>query len=261
MAEAELPPTTTSSSSSRTFMELRACLRLPEPAVPRRAATRRRSRRVASIAAASEVDEEEDVALCLMMLSRDSLSKRSFALERKGEEEFPAKPKKSTGGESEKRARFACPECNRPFRSYQALGGHRANRKRINGAGCCSSSSKIPSLPDDSFGAAVASPESAKKARAHRCPICDKVFGSGQALGGHKRSHLMASSSDRRVRICSVDDESRDLLDLNLPAPVVDDDDDDDDDDEDSSNVNENVEYKSWWVEGEHKHGSLVGFI
>ncbi|CAN1258944.1 Zinc finger protein ZAT9 [Linum perenne] len=60
-----------------------------------------------------------------------------------------------------------------------------------------------------------------------QCPYCFKVFGSGQALGGHKRSHLSGTgtssaatrvdppllprSTDRSEKTCS-------LWDLNLPA-------------------------------------------
>lgn len=53
------------------------------------------------------------------------------------------------------------------------------------------------------------------------CPFCFKVFGSGQALGGHKRSHLVKFSSS------SLNDDSANLMikesfiDLNLPAPQI----------------------------------------
>nr|CAD1837914.1 unnamed protein product [Ananas comosus var. bracteatus] len=208
----------TTTSSSRTFMELRACLRLPE----RRCRAGRR-RGGASVASRWSVKEEK----------RSSPRSRRRAPEENRRRERDSRAPNATGPSAPTRLS----EATAPIGSGST-------------APAAAAPAQDPLPPDDSFGAAVASPESAKKARAHRCPICDKVFGSGQALGGHKRSHLMASSSDRRVRICSVDDESRDLLDLNLPAPV------DDDDDEDSSNVNENVEYKSWWVEGEHKHGA-----
>jgi hypothetical protein len=58
------------------------------------------------------------------------------------------------------------------FRSYQALGGHRASVKKGKG-GCV----PVPlSLADASA--------------VHECPFCFRVFGSGQALGGHKRAHM-----------------------------------------------------------------------
>ncbi|XP_054792445.1 zinc finger protein ZAT1-like [Prosopis cineraria] len=35
------------------------------------------------------------------------------------------------------------------------------------------------------------SDEKSKKTKEHECPICNKTFRSGQALGGHKRSHFI----------------------------------------------------------------------
>ncbi|CAN0877238.1 Zinc finger protein ZAT1 [Linum grandiflorum] len=50
----------------------------------------------------------------------------------------------------------------------------------------------------------------------HQCPYCDRVFSSGQALGGHKRSHFIGeTSSIRAPRNCSKD---LGIIDLNLPA-------------------------------------------
>lgn len=36
--------------------------------------------------------------------------------------------------------------------------------------------------------------------KVHECPFCSKVFGSGQALGGHKRSHFLCSSTTTTLR-------------------------------------------------------------
>uniref|UniRef100_A0A7N0TZV9 C2H2-type domain-containing protein n=1 Tax=Kalanchoe fedtschenkoi TaxID=63787 RepID=A0A7N0TZV9_KALFE len=51
----------------------------------------------------------------------------------------------------------------------------------------------------------------------HECPVCYKVFKSGQALGGHKRSHLFSSTSTAASANNTVW-----LIDLNLPAPMED---------------------------------------
>ncbi|KAL5064714.1 hypothetical protein RYX36_026451, partial [Vicia faba] len=51
----------------------------------------------------------------------------------------------------------------------------------------------------------------------HECPIFFKVFQFGQALGGHKRSHMVVASSSgggSESRVPHI----RDFLDLNLPA-------------------------------------------
>ncbi|CAL0312207.1 unnamed protein product [Lupinus luteus] len=55
-----------------------------------------------------------------------------------------------------------------------------------------------------------------KKNREHECPICYKIFKSGQALGGHKRSHFVGGSEENTVVI----NQGPRLIDLNLPAPI-----------------------------------------
>lgn len=80
--------------------------------------------------------------------------------------------------------------------------------------------------------------------KVHECPICFKEFGSGQALGGHKRSHFLGSSSATTTAASSSSTTPRQLLeigenlvmerkdfggglkliDLNLPAPMEDED-------------------------------------
>ncbi|CAL0331247.1 unnamed protein product [Lupinus luteus] len=55
-----------------------------------------------------------------------------------------------------------------------------------------------------------------KKSKEHECPICYKIFKSGQALGGHKRSHFIGGSEENTVII----NQGPCLIDLNLPAPI-----------------------------------------
>ncbi|TKY69597.1 Zinc finger protein ZAT1 [Spatholobus suberectus] len=59
-----------------------------------------------------------------------------------------------------------------------------------------------------------------KKSKAHECPICNKVFRSGQALGGHKRSHFVGGSEENTLVIRPGAPAVPCLIDLNLPAPV-----------------------------------------
>nr|KYP36786.1 hypothetical protein KK1_042063 [Cajanus cajan] len=59
-----------------------------------------------------------------------------------------------------------------------------------------------------------------KKSKAHECPICNKIFRSGQALGGHKRSHFVGGSEENALVIRPGAPNVPCLIDLNLPAPV-----------------------------------------
>ncbi|KAF5752065.1 putative C2H2-like zinc finger protein [Tripterygium wilfordii] len=59
-----------------------------------------------------------------------------------------------------------------------------------------------------------------KKGKGHECPICFRVFRSGQALGGHRRSHFFGGSEDRTVVNEQEASETPSLIDLNLPAPI-----------------------------------------
>lgn len=70
-----------------------------------------------------------------------------------------------------------------------------------------------------------------KKSKEHECPICNKIFKSGQALGGHKRSHFIGGNDDNTLVIRPAGGAhaapappaaaaaNPSLFDLNLPAP------------------------------------------
>ncbi|KAK7265843.1 hypothetical protein RJT34_33467 [Clitoria ternatea] len=187
---------------------------------------------------------------------------------------------------SNKRGKFECTTCNKIFHSYQALGGHRASHKKIKG--CFASrneSSTENSIETDlspepatesklmknieseyqveleheqgaGFHNEVVKVTESKKNKGHECPICLKVFPSGQALGGHKRSHMIGGSENRNFQHVALQlqepvPEIRDLLDLNLPAAT---------EEESNSHADSN---RPWWgiVEENHKQEALVGLI
>ncbi|CAH8390900.1 unnamed protein product [Eruca vesicaria subsp. sativa] len=77
--------------------------------------------------------------------------------------------------------------------------------------------SKPPLVKKASVGGGVK-----KKSKGHECPICFRVFKSGQALGGHKRSHFIGNHEHRTLVIQQhqVPHEMHTLIDLNLPAPI-----------------------------------------
>ncbi|KAK7274930.1 hypothetical protein RIF29_16032 [Crotalaria pallida] len=61
-----------------------------------------------------------------------------------------------------------------------------------------------------------------KKSKEHECPICNRIFRSGQALGGHKRSHFVGGSEENTLVIRPAGAPPLPapcLIDLNLPAP------------------------------------------
>lgn len=124
-------------------------------------------------AAVSSDSPEEDGAYCLMMLSRDKWT---------DDEESS----RQSSGEAKKTAsskrKYRCESCRKVFRSYQALGGHRASHKKIVVKGVCE---------DENVGENNGDVDE----KLHECPFCYRVFSSGQALGGHKRSHFTAASA------------------------------------------------------------------
>ncbi|KAK7292180.1 hypothetical protein RIF29_07939 [Crotalaria pallida] len=183
---------------------------------------------------------------------------------------------------SHKRGKFECTTCNKIFHSYQALGGHRASHKRNKSCFVSKNESSENSIetelsPDpttesklmkNSESEYIAEPEvdatdfnnevadtvnESKKNKVHECPICLKVFQSGQALGGHKRSHVAASGSESTKNFQKVEQvpEIREFLDLNLPAAT-----------EEESGTSHADSSRPWWlVESNHKQEALVGLM
>nr|KYP42136.1 Zinc finger protein 1 [Cajanus cajan] len=199
-----------------------------------------------SASSASDTTTEEDVAFCLMMLSRDNWDENKHKTKHRElehdeveyedeeeEEEEEEEEDDEDGYESEEvkvskksnkaKGRYKCETCDKVFRSYQALGGHRASHKKIK-------------LNDETENQTELESEHVVEKKTHECPVCFRVFASGQALGGHKRTHVIGSSATTTasttpaiVRTVSVRTSSSakagdSLLDLNLPAPVDEDD-------------------------------------
>ncbi|PHT94018.1 hypothetical protein T459_01900 [Capsicum annuum] len=174
---------------------------------------------------------------------RNDSKKMNFDV--KGPEEFK--------NDIHKKRKYECLNCKKVFGSYQALGGDRPCHKKINN---CSESTyetgenslsadhndpkctKIGKHRDDfryRKPAVLAQdlpyePEKRvkpKKSKGRKCPFCHRMFKSGQALGGHKRSHFIHGGDQENLnqQSSAVKREVTDLLDLNLPAPVDDEDD------------------------------------
>ncbi|XP_076942085.1 zinc finger protein ZAT11-like [Bidens hawaiensis] len=122
--------------------------------------------------------ENTAMANCLMLLSRVGVS---------GD--------RNSNTTSEPDRLFRCKTCNKPFQSFQALGGHCASHKR-------------PKVNDT---------RSLVKPKTHECAICGQEFALGQALGGHMRRHR--DETTVKIADVAVKKESGTMglcLDLNL---------------------------------------------
>ncbi|XP_043715383.1 zinc finger protein ZAT9-like [Telopea speciosissima] len=180
------------------------------------------------VSSVSDTTPEEDVARCLMMLSRDIWMRKEEEVETEEEQEEDEEEAEKSMEESDDseelkfptrtRGRYQCGTCKKVFRSYQALGGHRASHKKIRGCTLSSSYAARTHEADSEPGNAGTSTVDRK---IHECPVCFRVFGSGQAHGGHKRSHLSGSVTATATNTAKF---GNNLIDLNLPAPVEDDD-------------------------------------
>ncbi|XVE85764.1 hypothetical protein DITRI_Ditri17bG0117300 [Diplodiscus trichospermus] len=146
---------------------------------------------------------------------------------------------------SAKGSKYECLTCSKTFDSHRALGGHRASHRKVNDRSESVHESGEDSLANDTFPVPIAATKivtksshgkslnttrgssgnaekrlGSKKNKGHECPFCFRVFKSGQALGGHKRSHFVGGSEDRTLVIQKDSLEMPALIDLNLPAPV-----------------------------------------
>ncbi|XP_061347242.1 zinc finger protein ZAT9-like isoform X2 [Gastrolobium bilobum] len=181
------------------------------------------------VSSVSDITAEEDVAFCLMMPSRDKWKRqkdlKQLAEDQYEEEEDESERSLEDSDESEEqiklsknrvRGRYKCDTCKKMFRSYQALGGHKASHKKIR-------VNVIVDEPGFEHGNNGTYAPMVVEKKIHECPVCFRVFASGQALGGHKRTHVPGSAT---ISVPSLTKFRNNFIDLNLPAPIDDDDDD-----------------------------------
>ncbi|CAI9273105.1 unnamed protein product [Lactuca saligna] len=178
--------------------------------------------------AGSTTTEDEDTAMCLILLSKghnvlprnsnDELSGYKFNSKRYIQTSTDA-AHGFTGMYV-----YECKTCSRTFPSFQALGGHRASHKkpRINELDKRKLSPytafsdedepllQFPSRKNNSSSSSslslqlnhrVSSPGHSKKSstKLHECSICGTEFNSGQALGGHMRRHRVTNGTATAV--------------------------------------------------------------
>ncbi|GAB4858043.1 hypothetical protein Ancab_015945 [Ancistrocladus abbreviatus] len=152
--------------------------------------------------------QDEQVALCLMMLSRDVWKQRVKVKEDDDDDDDDEEYLVELTRRSRKC--YECLACKKIFRSNSALSGHRATSKMCQENGG----------EEDDFEPKFHN----ENPKIFECPFCYKVFGSGQALGGHKRSHLLGSSNGASSNADHIRDQKGAdcFIDLNLPAPIDD---------------------------------------
>jgi hypothetical protein len=168
--------------------------------------------------------EEENLALCLLMLSRSGGNHRVQA------------PQPSLSSPE-----FRCSVCGKSFGSYQALGGHKTSHRVKQPAPAAPAAAPVVApapvaavLPpaEPATSSTAASSDGATN-RVHKCSICHKEFPTGQALGGHKRKHYdggvggAASSTELLATAAAAESEvgstgngnsAARAFDLNIPA-------------------------------------------
>ncbi|XP_071739741.1 uncharacterized protein [Rutidosis leptorrhynchoides] len=126
---------------------------------------------------------------------------------------------KAKGVATTPKGMFECKACKKVFNSHQALGGHRASHKKVKGCFAARNDQFDDNIGDDDVitqneyfpspkpissyqfnqGPSTAPPPplvgaARRKSKVHKCSICNRIFASGQALGGHKRCHWLTSN-------------------------------------------------------------------
>ncbi|KAK7261290.1 hypothetical protein RIF29_27599 [Crotalaria pallida] len=147
---------------------------------------------------------------------------------------------------------YECKTCNKKFRCFQALGGHRGGHKRPKmtpeekkalsppspppllsqlpififeeaNQSYVKSSPKIPISLQLGYGNNIGA-FNGNKSKIHECSTCGAGFTSGQALGGHMRKHRLTTTANTSTPVVNMEVKPQIVrdIDLNLQAPEED---------------------------------------
>ena len=92
-----------------------------------------------------------------------------------------------------KKKKYECNVCKRTFKSHQTFGLHKLIHSEEDGEKVSEDSNSLENKPTNTLGIKrikVINFGISEKEKDYKCSLCPRVFTSGQALGGHKRSHL-----------------------------------------------------------------------
>lgn len=167
--------------------------------------------------------EQEEVAMCLIMLSRDSRNWVGVGSNQESTDSVVLETKSSSidmkiGRKRDGECVYEGVEIKKFVKGkWKSEVFYSENEESTESGLGNGSDSKIMK-----FG----SKTKKKKTKAHECPYCNRVFKSGQAMGGHKRTHFLGNSGNRNTPITTVleaeTSEAKHVIDLNLPAPEED---------------------------------------
>lgn len=165
----------------------------------------------------SETLPAEEAARTLLILSKDKWPESKEIKTPKMKKTSKKEGKDSEDGrddclfQTRSEARYKCKMCPKTFQSYQALGGHKANHKKIENIWREGGNSEDGSSGNNS---------DVVDQKVFECSSCPKVFKSAQALGRHKKVHLpntMVTNSHNTANKIGGK-----FLDLNFPVPIED---------------------------------------
>ncbi|MFS7928909.1 putative transcription factor C2H2 family [Helianthus anomalus] len=116
--------------------------------------------------------------------------------------------------------KYKCTTCNKCFATHQALGGHRSSHNKPKMTSPSRHMIEEHDHKDHKAFVMSVCGENMEKEGVHQCKICDKVFATGQALGGHQRCHwtgaMVGPALSSQITSTGEGSSGRKVLDIDL---------------------------------------------